>query len=77
MMKVIITNTKTNEELTFNSLTLAKEYAIPESAKTGYTFKVRHALTNEEIGNIRPNHQPHKTASNPKRKMTARFIRHD
>ena len=76
-MQVIATNTKTMESQKFQTLAHAIETVKPVSAKTGYTFKIRHAITGEEIGNIRPNPRQYKTKSNPNGKLTARFIRHD
>ena len=74
---VKVLNTKTMEIYEFSSIQHAKNAIIPLSARTGYTFKVSHAQTNEQIGNIRPNPRQYKTGKNPNGKLTARFIRAD
>lgn len=68
-------NTKTNERQYFQSIAHAKSVCIPQSAKTGYTFKVHNTNTDELIGNIRPNPHRYKTKSNPTGKATACLIR--
>ena len=68
-------NTKTNESQHFQSIAHAKSVCIPQSAKTGYTFKVYNTDTNELIGNIRPNPHRYKTKSNPTGRATASLIR--
>ena len=69
---VKVINTKTMEEYPYPSIQHAKNAIIPLSARSGYTFKVVHAQTEELIGNIRPNPRRYKT-----NKATARFIRND
>ena len=76
-MMVYTINTKTNTRMDYQSISHAKDVCIPQSAKTGYTFKVYNTNTNELVGNIRPNPRQYRTDSNPDRKLTARFIRQD
>lgn len=71
-MKVSVLNTKTNVCMDFQSIAHAKSVCIPQSAKTGYTYKVFNTDTGELVGNIRPNPRRYKT-----NKATARFIRQD
>ena len=67
---VKVLNTETMETYDYQSIAHAKNAIIPLSARSGYTFKVVHAQTEELIGNIRPNPRRYKT-----NKATARFIR--
>lgn len=76
-MQVYAINTKTNVRTDFQTIEHAKSVCIPQSAKTGYTFKIHNTNTGELIGNIRPNPHPHRTKSNPNGKLTARLIRQD
>lgn len=77
MIAVTAINTKTNVEKEYPTLAHAKRECIPQSAKTGYTFRIINTQTRELIGNIRPNHLLYRTRANPERKLTARFIRND
>lgn len=76
-MQVYAINTKTNVRTDFQTIEHAKSVCIPQSAKTGYTFKIHNTNTGELIGNIRPNPRQYRTNGNPNRKLTARFIRQD
>ena len=76
-MRVTIINTKTAEAIEYRTLADGIAKHKPESAKTGYTFKVYNTDTGEIVGNIRPNPRQYKTKSNPNGKLTARFIRQD
>ena len=77
MKAVRVINTKNDEVYNYQSIAHAKNAIIPLSARTGYTFKVIDTNTGELVGKIRPNPRQYVTKTNPKGKLTARFIRND